>query len=219
MRRPARESAQAGAAMTFMVHSLAWRALVWVTGTAAPLVAMPPDYRAGLVMPLFAGLLALLTAAEPEGGWVLPAQIVTVAAWLVTTVVYGYAPSPAAGLVIGLLLYLHHGAAAIAAQIPVAARIPAPVLAAWLARTGTVSAASAAVCLLVAALTGAAGAAIPAAAAVVLGAAGALAVARALRQTGRGAVPGPDTGELRGGAVPGPDPGSPDERDSSLRRW
>ncbi|MBG0831397.1 hypothetical protein HS041_26990 [Planomonospora sp. ID67723] len=175
------------------LHSLAWRSLVWAAGTAALLVAMPPDYRAGPVMPLLAALLGLLTAAEPDGGWVLAAQVTTVAAWLLTTVGYGYAPSPVMGLLIGLLLYLHHGMAAIAAQVPPSSRIPAEILAGWLARTGVVSAASAAVCLLLTGLTGTAGAAVPAAAAVVLGAAGALAVARVLRDAGRG----PERGDGR----------------------
>ncbi|GAA3447041.1 hypothetical protein [Planomonospora venezuelensis] len=184
--RPPAAPGHGGGTAAPTLHSLAWRALVWAAGTAALLVAMPPDYRAGPVMPLLAALLGLLTAAEPEGGWVLAAQATAVAAWLLTTFGYGYAPSPAMGLLIGLLLYLHHGMAAVAAQIPPSARIPVPILVAWLARTGAVSTASAALCLLLTVLTGAAGAAVPAAAAVVLGAAGALAVARVLRAAGRG---------------------------------
>ncbi|GGT04842.1 hypothetical protein GCM10010156_73260 [Planobispora rosea] len=167
------------------LHCLVLRALVWAAGTAVLLVAMPPDYRAGPVMPLLAVLLGLLTAADPDGGWVPATQAVTVVAWLLTTLVYGYAPSPAMGLLIGLLLYLHHGMAAIAARIPASARVPATLLAPWLARTGAVTVASAAVCLALAAITGAAGSAVPAAVAVVLGAAGALTLARVLRDAAR----------------------------------
>nr|BFE79751.1 hypothetical protein GCM10020093_023520 [Planobispora longispora] len=114
---PAASGREGGTAGRLLLHSLAWRALVWAAGTAALLVAMPPDYRAGPVMPLLAVLISLLTAADPDGGWVSATQAVAVAAWLLTTMLYGYSPSPAMGLLIGLLLYLHHGMAAIAAQV------------------------------------------------------------------------------------------------------
>ncbi|GAA3425873.1 hypothetical protein ACQP10_16340 [Streptosporangium sandarakinum] len=162
--------------------SLVWRFLVWACGTAALLAAMPPDYRAGAMMPLFAALLGLLAAAEPEGVWVLALEVTTVGAWLVTTVAYGHDPSPLTALAIGSLLYVHHAMAALAAHVPVRARLPVPLLTAWAGRTGGVLAASAAVCAALTALV-----ALPAgpspAVAVVLGAAGALAVAFALTRS------------------------------------
>ncbi|MFF0245698.1 hypothetical protein ACWDR9_29500 [Streptosporangium sandarakinum] len=167
---------------TVALPSLVWRFLVWACGTAALLAAMPPDYRAGAMMPLFAALLGLLAAAEPEGVWVLALEVTTVGAWLVTTVAYGHDPSPLTALAIGSLLYVHHAMAALAAHVPVRARLPVPLLTAWAGRTGGVLAASAAVCAALTALV-----ALPAgpspAVAVVLGAAGALAVAFALTRS------------------------------------
>jgi len=167
------------------LHSLSWRLLMWAVGTTALLVAMPPDYRAGIVMPLLAALIGLLAAAEPENAWVLCLEVVTVVAWLLTTVVYGHAPSWTVALAIGALLYIHHGMAAIAAHIPVRARVPVALQAGWLGRAGGVIAMSVAVCLPVTVLTGGASA-IPPALAVVLGAGGALGVAYALT---RGTTP------------------------------
>lgn len=164
---------------TVALPSLAWRFLVWACGTAALLAAMPPDYRAGVMMPLFASLLGLLAAAEPEGVWVLALEATTVGAWLVTTVAYGHDPSPFTALAIGSLLYVHHAMAALAAHVPMRARLPVPLLVAWAGRTGGVLAASAAVCTALTALVALSAGPSPAVA-VVLGAAGALAVAFAL---------------------------------------
>ncbi|MDP9844282.1 hypothetical protein J2853_003493 [Streptosporangium lutulentum] len=187
------------------LHSLSWRAMVWACGTAALLVAMPPDYRAGIVMPLFAALIGLLAAAEPESPWVLSLEVATVVAWLLTTVVYGYAPSWIVALAIGALLYIHHAMAALAAHLPVPARIPLSPLIAWLGRLGGVLAASVALCLPVTALAGAS-LAIPSAVAVVLGAGGALGVAYVLtrpEKEGRGRAERPGTAATaRPGARP-----------------
>ncbi|MFF0309772.1 hypothetical protein ACFYSC_20280 [Streptosporangium sp. NPDC004379] len=164
---------------TAALPSLVWRFLIWACGTAALLTAMPPDYRAGAVMPLFAALLGLLAAAEPEGVWVLALEATTAGTWLVTTLAYGEDPSPFTASAIGSLLYVHHAMAALAAHVPVRARLPVPLLVAWAGRTGGVLAASAAVCAALAALVALPGGP-PPAVAVVLGAAGALAVAFAL---------------------------------------
>ena len=165
------------------LHSLSWRALVWACGTTALLVAMPPDYRAGIVMPLLAALIGLLTAAEPESAWVLSLEVVAVVSWLLTTVVYGYDPSWIVALAIGALLYIHHAMAAIAAHVPVPAHIPVSLLTAWLGRVGVVLAASVAVCPPITALAGAPFA-IPSAVAVIVGAGGALGVAHLLTRPG-----------------------------------
>ncbi|GAA4226040.1 hypothetical protein GCM10023075_25360 [Streptosporangium album] len=161
------------------LHSLTLRALVWACGTTALLVAMPPDYRAGIVMPLLAALVGLLAAAEPESIWVLSLEVVTVAAWLLTTVAYGHPPSWTVALVIGALLYIHHAMAALAAHLPVPASIPVPLLTSRLGRVGGALAASVAVCLPVTVLSGASSG-LPSAVAVILGAGGALGVAYVL---------------------------------------
>jgi dolichyl-phosphate-mannose--protein O-mannosyl transferase len=106
-------------------------------------------------------------------------EIVTVVAWLLTTVVYGYAPSWIVALAIGTLLYLHHAMAALAAHVPVRAHLPVSLLTAWLGRVGGVLALSVAVCPPLVALAGAP-LVIPSAGAVVLGAGGALGIAYVL---------------------------------------
>ena len=64
-------------------------------------------------------------------------------------------PSWIVALAIGALLYIHHAMAAIAAHVPVPARIPVSLLTAWLGRVGVVLVASVAVCLPITALAGA----------------------------------------------------------------
>lgn len=133
---------------------LAVRVAVWLTGLGAVLLALPAGQWVGPALPV-AVLLALLPAAWPGSGWVAGLELVVVGIVAVTA-----ATGDAGGqslpwlLLIAALLYGHHTAAALGAQLRTDAVIPLAVLSHWAARAGVVLAASAAVGLGIAVLAG-----------------------------------------------------------------
>jgi len=122
----------------------------------------------------------------PRTGWVALLELAAVAA--VAAAVAGEATVPLPALVaLGTLLYLHHTAAALGAQLRTDAVVPAAVSRHWAGRAGLVVAVSAPVTLAIAAFTGSAPD-WPATGYLALGVLAALAVTAALRIE-RGAIP------------------------------
>jgi hypothetical protein len=122
---------------------LAVRGIVWLTGVAGLLLAMP--WRPAIMVPI-ACLLALPAAAAPSGWFVWLVELLAIGA-VAAADGYPWRLAPLAGL-----LYLHHTAAALAAQLRTDAAFPAAVLGRWAGRAGLVLAGSVAVGLAAAAL-------------------------------------------------------------------
>jgi hypothetical protein len=155
---------------------LAVRVVVWASGFAAMLLAMPAMVPVATGLPVVAALM-LLPAARPRGRWV---SIVAVAAIGLLAVRLA-ATTPAQPVLlagaVGGLLYLHHSTAALAAQVRTDVVIPPAALRHWAARVGLVLAASAGLGLIVVVLPAPVW---PATGQVALGVAAAVAVAAAV---------------------------------------
>jgi hypothetical protein len=110
---------------------LAVRAAVWLTGTGALLLAAPPSMRTVALLPV-AAVVALPAAAGPGSGWVTMVELIAIV---------GVAVAPDSLwriLLLAGVLYLHHTAAALGAQLRTDAVIPRPVLRRWAERAGVV---------------------------------------------------------------------------------
>ncbi len=114
---------------------LAVRAVVWLTGVAALVIAAAPVVNpvGGLVLAM---VLASLATGWPGTIWVGLLEFAAVAA-LVVAVGQGVVSLVEVGLV-AALLYLHHTTAALAAQVRTDTLLSAAVLRHWLARAGAV---------------------------------------------------------------------------------
>lgn len=119
---------------------VAVRAVIWLTGTGALVLALPGSLRGpGLAL---AVLLALLPAVAPASGWVgllELAAIATVALALVGET--RQVPVPVL-LAVAALLYAHHTTAALGAQLRTDTVVPPAVFRHWAARAGLVLAAA-----------------------------------------------------------------------------
>jgi hypothetical protein len=162
------------------------RVVIWLTGLGTLLLAIPAPVRLGPALLVAAGL-ALLPAAAPGGGWVALLELAAIGA---VAVAAGVADPPALPVLLPLaaLLYGHHTAAALGAQLRTDAVIPVSVPGYWALRAGAVLLASVAVGLGVVGLAGRAAAG-PATGYLAVGVAAAVAVALAVawlvdRQTG-----------------------------------
>jgi hypothetical protein len=123
---------------------LAVRGMVWLAGAAGLVLATP--WRPAITVPI-ACLLALPAAAAPNGWFVWLVDLLAIGAVAAVDAYPLWRLAPLAAL-----LYLHHTAAALAAQVRTDAAVPAAVLGRWMGRAGIVLAASAAVGLGVAVL-------------------------------------------------------------------
>jgi hypothetical protein len=155
------------------------RAVIWLTGLGALLLAMPASLRLGPALLVAVGL-ALLPAAAPGGGWVALLELVAIGT-VAGVAVAGVADPPALPvlLLLAALLYGHHTAAALGAQLRTDAVIPLSVPGYWALRAAAVLAASVAVGLGVVGLAGRAAAG-PATGYLAVGVAAAVAVALAV---------------------------------------
>jgi hypothetical protein len=156
---------------------LAVRGTVWLTGTAALLLAAPPSMRTVALLPV-AVLVALPAAAGPGSGWVTLVELIAIV---------GVAAAPDSVwriLSLAAVLYLHHTAAALGAALRTDAVIPRPVLRRWAERAGVVLAVSLPVGLGIAVLAGQAPAG-PATGYLALGLAAAVALALLLAARSR----------------------------------
>lgn len=160
------------------------RAAVALSGGAALLVAMPADYAGTWFWPIAAAALALCAAARPHSGAIGLNLIAAVLFWLTNTIVYGTPADPVSAVAIGALLYLHHSAGAMAAQLPASTDLPPRVLIAWAARAGAVLLGSAVLAVAVLAAP-----ALPVVVAAPLGAAGAVGLVFLTRRLARRSPP------------------------------
>ncbi|QSB13074.1 hypothetical protein JQS43_15625 [Natronosporangium hydrolyticum] len=128
---------------------LAMRSLVGLTGALTVLFAAPPS-RLGAALPLAAGL-ALVAAARPGGRWPLLLSLVSVG--LVALQLSDGVGNPLLLVApVAVLLYLHHSAAAVAAQLRPETVIPRAVFRQYAVRAGAVLAVATPVGLAVVAL-------------------------------------------------------------------
>lgn len=147
------------------------RVAVAVPGGLAVLLALPPAYAGGVLWPVIAVALAVLSAALPRSGAVGVCMGAAVLLWLVGPIAYGYPPDPLTGFAVGALLYLQHSAAALAARLPLSTDVPVSAIGGWALRAGSVVLGSGLLALAVTALPS-----LPPQVAVPLGAAGAVAL-------------------------------------------
>jgi hypothetical protein len=126
---------------------LSVRLVIWLAGAAALTLASPSPVRLAAAAPV-AAVLALLPAGWPHTRWVSGVELAAIGL---------FASDPDrlplwTVLVLGGLLYLHHTAAALGAQLRTDTVIPAAVLRHWGRRAGLVLAASAALSLAIVAV-------------------------------------------------------------------
>lgn len=125
------------------------RACAFVLGVVALIVALAGPLRSSPWTYLVLVLVAVVPAARPDGPWATAVELVVVGEWLLSALLYGEARSLVALLAIAALLYAHHTTCALAAALPISARLDSGVLLGWLVRTGVVVAVSAVLALLV----------------------------------------------------------------------
>lgn len=87
-------------------------------------------------------VLAVAPAVRPATSWVTVVEVLVVAEWLLTSMLYHQPRGLAVVLLLAALLYAHHTTCALAAALPLAARLAPGVLVSWLGRTGAVIAAT-----------------------------------------------------------------------------
>lgn len=133
-------------------RALAVRAAIWLLGLAALLVALPEQLRYGPALPV-AAVLALLAAAAPGGGLVTLLELVSIGTVAIALVAAERPPGLPALLLLAALLYGHHTAAALGAQLRTDAVLPLVLLGYWALRAGLVLAGSTVVGLGIAALS------------------------------------------------------------------
>jgi len=113
------------------------RFAIWVAGSAAMLVALPPSMlRSGLG--LFLVGAAAMPAVAPRTPVVTAITLVPVFGWLLSTSGYGTPVTLWRLLALASLLYLVHDTAALAAQLPYDAIVSPGVLLRWSARVALV---------------------------------------------------------------------------------
>lgn len=136
---------------------LSVRTVVWLAGSAALLAALPAGQWRGPALPVVVAF-AVLPAAAPGSGWVAVLELVAIGAVAVRAATPVADLSLPAVLVAGALLYGHHIAAALAAQLRTDVVVPVPVLRHWALRAGLVAAGSVLVGMVVAVVAGSAAA-------------------------------------------------------------
>jgi hypothetical protein len=137
------------------VPGLSLRAALWLSGLSGLLLAMPWSSWLGPVLPVAAGL-ALLPAVAPGSGWVTAVQLLAIGTVAVRVATPATDPPLPVLLLLGAVLYAHHTAAALAAQLRTDTVVPAAVLRHWAGRAGLVVAGSALLGLAIAVLAGSA---------------------------------------------------------------
>lgn len=165
------------------------RVAVWVTGAAALLLATPPGLQP-IGLAVVVCVLALPAAAAPGGVWVAVLELIAIAVTAAASTGDSYPLWRI--LLVACVLYAHHSAAALGAQLRTDAVIPPAVLRGWATRTGLVLLCAVPLGFAVAVLAGQAPAG-PATVYLALGAVAAVAVTiilvrQAHRQRGRSAA-------------------------------
>jgi|SRR5690606_28961320 len=120
------------------------RALVGLAAVAATVLAWPADLLLGPPGLLLLGIAAL-PALAPRTPLVSAVVLLAVAGWLVATAAYDEPVTLWRLVALASALYLLHSTAALAAHLPYDAIVAPAVPLRWLARTGAVLAATAAV--------------------------------------------------------------------------
>ena len=140
------------------VPGLSLRAAIWFLGLAGLLLATPLSSWLGPVLPVLpvAAGLALLPAVAPGSDWVTAVQVLAIGTVAVRVATPVSDPPLPVLLLLGAVLYAHHTAAALAAQLRTDAVVPAAVLRHWASRAGLVAAGSALLGAAIAVLAGSA---------------------------------------------------------------
>lgn len=112
------------------------RGVVWVTGFAASLLAVPGSWAGRFPVLLAAAVAAALPAAAPGTWLVLALELAAAGGWLLRTLGTSIAWAPLMAL--AAALYLHHLSGALAARLPGEALLVAGVLRRWIARAAWV---------------------------------------------------------------------------------
>ena len=108
------------------------RAVVWVTGVALALLAVPESLRTPPVV-LATVVLAGCAAAAPDSPWVSVVAYAAVLTWVLATTT-GSSVTTFHVVGIAVALYLHHTSAALAALVPPDAVLPWRALRSWALR-------------------------------------------------------------------------------------
>jgi hypothetical protein len=116
---------------------IAVRATVWLAGIVAVVLAAPPA-MAPLALAPAAAVLALPAAAKPGSGWVSLVELLAIGAAAAVALDDSYSFPLWRILLLAAVLYTHHTAAALGAQLRTDAVIPAAVLRRWAVRAGLV---------------------------------------------------------------------------------
>lgn len=132
---------------------LSVRGAIWLAGTAALVLAVPPQAWPG-PLPVIAALVALPAAAAPGGGWPFTVEVLAVGIVAVLVATSVREPSLVELVGFGALLYLHHTSAALGAQLRTDAVVRPAVPRHWAGRAGVVLAASAVLSVGIATLAG-----------------------------------------------------------------
>lgn len=109
------------------------RIVLWLSGFTAVLLSSPNVLRWHLGIGL-AVVLPLLAMAKPGLAWVSAAEFIAIAGWFFATLDNQY-PSFVLAALIGSAMYVHHSAAALAAQCRADADVTAEVRSGWWKRT------------------------------------------------------------------------------------
>ncbi|WP_020574240.1 hypothetical protein [Actinopolymorpha alba] len=122
--------------------SLGVRLLAWGSGFAALWLVVPSGF-AGPVLLVVALVVALCPAVAPRSWLVLAVELVVAAGWIIRTAVAGEPVTWLPLIAVAGTLYLHHTTCALAAVLPLDARLMPGAARRWFARVGIVVAATA----------------------------------------------------------------------------
>ncbi|WP_084958208.1 hypothetical protein [Thermoactinospora rubra] len=120
------------------LSALLVRCVVAVAGAAALAVALPAPFTERLAWPVIVVVVSVCSAVRPRSAAVGATLAIAFTLWVAGGMIYGETPTAATALLLGCLLYVHHSAAALGAQVPVAADVPARLLGGWALRVALV---------------------------------------------------------------------------------
>jgi hypothetical protein len=114
------------------------RGTVAMLGAAGMVAALSGPLRGSPWTYLVIIVLALLPAVRPDLPWATAVELIIVGEWLLIGILYQESRDVPGMLAMAALLYAHHSTCALAATLPVSARLGPGVLVGWLTHTGGV---------------------------------------------------------------------------------